>query len=167
MVSQTGCPFCSVHWNWYCLVTMVLPSQSANMGFVLTVLHWSSTTTDTKEDGFIRSPDASHTILKVPSSHWNNYALSPWGTMAWATSPVVLNWVVLQISLIVMSGHGWYSRCAFEKDTKARITTIMKGYSPLQRTLHCFTQYCGDSWSCSISVPMRSKGLHSTVIIIL
>ena len=24
MVAQTRCPFCSIHWNWYCLVTMVL-----------------------------------------------------------------------------------------------------------------------------------------------
>ena len=30
-ISQTGCPFRSIHWNWYCLVTMVLESQTVTL----------------------------------------------------------------------------------------------------------------------------------------
>ena len=82
-------------------------------------MHWSLTTTETKEDVSLRSPDASHTIVKsliltgtrVPS-------LSPGGTMARAMSPSVDKSVVSPRSLTVMSGHD--ALCAFAKDIKAR-----------------------------------------------
>ena len=131
-----------MHWNWYCLVTMVLRSQSINVGYKLIelVLHWSSTTTETKEDVFVRFPDASHTIVKFLILTWTLWPVCPGGTMVRAMSPLVENSVKLPRSLAVMSGHEWI--WALEKDIKARPSTMMR-YSPLQP----FIVYC-DSWSC-------------------
>ena len=104
-----GCPFCSMHWNWYCLVTMVLGSlQTVKLEIVLWELHWNSTTTETKEesDVFIWSPAASHTMAKfLILTGMVEKAWPPGGIMARATSPSLENSVVLPRSLIVIRGH--------------------------------------------------------------
>ena len=146
--SQTGCPPCSIHWNWYCLVTMLLGSlQMAKLGVVLIKSHWNSTTTETKEDVFVRSPDASHTIVKVLIFTGMLGSASPGGTKPTETSPLLENSVVLPRSLIVMDGHD--AICAFVNDIKARPSTMMKGYSPL-RSIILFARYCGSCFvACS------------------
>ena len=51
-------------------MTRVLESlQTAKLGSLLSKSHWNSTTTETKEDVFIRSPAASHTFFIVPNFH--------------------------------------------------------------------------------------------------
>ena len=96
IVPQIGCPFSSVHWNWYCLVTAALgSSQTERLAVELWKSHWNSTTTETKEDVFIRFPAASHTNVKFIILTGTLAAASPWGTMARATSPLVENSVVL------------------------------------------------------------------------
>jgi hypothetical protein len=106
--------------------------QTVKLGWALVKLHWNSTTTETKEDVFIRSPAASHTFVKfliltgmleIPETASPGGGIS---TMARATSPWLENSVVLPISPIVIRGHN--SDCASVKDIKAN---KMKGYVPL------------------------------------
>ena len=149
VVAQTGCPFCSIHWNWYCLVTMVLGSlHSVKLEVVLWELHWNSTTTETKEDVFIRSPAASHTMVKFLIL--TGTVERPWppeGTMARAMSPSLENSVVFPRSSMVIRGHD--CDCASEKDIKAN-NKLMSGYVPLWSIFACvILEVLTDRWRCS------------------
>ena len=62
---------CSIHWNWYCLVTMVLPSlQTVKLEMVLWELHWNSTSYHRNKGGCVYSIPCCITHYgKVPNSH--------------------------------------------------------------------------------------------------
>ena len=90
-----------------------IAANGTELGLLLSKLHWNSTTTETKEDVFIRSPAASHTVAKFLILTGMTALVSPGGTKPRETSPPLVNSVVLPRSLIVMDGHDW--DCAFEK----------------------------------------------------
>ena len=85
----------------------------AKLEMALVKLHWNSTTTETKEDVFVRFPEVSHTIVKFIIFTGMLLKDSPGGTMPTETSPLLENSVVFPRSLIVMDGHD--TDCALTK----------------------------------------------------
>ena len=134
IVLQTGCPFCSIHWNWYCLVTMVLELlQTVKLELAFGKLHWNSTTTETKENVFIRYPAASHTIVKLLIL---TGIVDFEETMARAMSPSIENSMVLPRSLTVIWGHD--CDCTLAKDNKANNKIKQNFYFMIHLCLHEF-----------------------------